>query len=191
MSDNYSDLDLEGAAEPCQDTSFGYVESVSVAAGESSVARAQLTGPMGMREAFVSSEGAVSAAGSGNILGNKRIISEVTEMSEEEKSLRGQINEKTVQIAALKEELKRYKDKLETIEGKVAYYEKLCDDNPNDVKMSNRLERYGNEKIGMDRKISETTATLNLDKGELAKLNDKLETFLKGMFIIFKYLGIY
>ncbi len=190
MSDNYSDLDLEGAAEPCQDTSFGYVESVSVAAGES-VARAQLTGPMGMREAFVSSEGAVSAAGSGNILGNKRIISEVTEMSEEEKSLRGQIDKKNDQIEGLTGELRNYKDKLETIEGKVAYYEKLCDDNPNDAKMSNRLERYGNEKIGMDRKISETTANLTQKERDLAKLNDKLEIFLKGMLNIWAFINLF
>ncbi len=112
-------------------------------------------------------------------------------MSEEEKSLRGQINEKQKQIETLTEELREYKAELKTIKTNVAYYEKLCDDNPNDAKMSNRLERYGNEKIGMDRKISETTATLNLEKGEFAKLNDKLEIFLKSMLNIWAFINLF
>ncbi len=189
MSDYYSDLDLDGAAEPCQDTSFGYVESVSVAAGES-VARAQLTGPMGIREAFISSEGAASAAGSGNILGSKRNISEVTKISVEE-SLRGQINEKIGQIEALAKKLAGYEDELETIKAKVAKYEKLCDDDPNNVKMSNRLDMYEDEKIGMDRKITATTENLTQKEKELAELGKELKALQGGLLKIFKYLGIY
>ncbi len=141
---------------------------------------AQLTRPM--REASASSKGAASAAGRGTILGNKRNISEVTEMSEEENRLRDQINEKNDQIAVLNKMIERYENKLETIKPKVAKYERLCDNDPNNDIYSRRLGRY--EK-------AETTATLNLVMGELTKLNDKLEKLLEGMLIIFKYLGIY
>ncbi len=74
MSGCNSDLELEGAAERGQGTSSGYVGSVSVEGLGESVARAQLSRPMGEASAESSSEGAASAAGSGNILGNKRQI---------------------------------------------------------------------------------------------------------------------
>ncbi len=111
-------------------------------------------------------------------------------MSEEEKSLRDQINEKKDQIEALTEELKEYKVQLKAIETKVANYERLRVNDPNDVDIVQWLKMEKEEKIGMDRKISEAMKTQNLDKEELAKLNSKLEKLSEGMLIIFKYLDI-
>ncbi len=180
MSGYYSYLDLEGA----EDTSSGYVGSVSVA-GES-VAGTQLTRPMG--EASVSSEGAVSAAGLGNILGSKR-HPEV--MSEEEKSLRHKILAKEREIKAMEVEIKGYEDKLNTIEANIIDYEKLYKDDPNNNKICNSLILEIEEKIEMYRKISETMDNVTQKENKLAKLNDKLERLLRGMLVIFKYLGIY
>ncbi len=175
MSDYYSDLDLEDAAEPCQDTSSCYVGSVSVAAGES-VAWAQLTEPMGMREASASSEGAASAAGSGNILGNKRNISEVTERSEEEKSFRDQIKKKIDQIEALAEELNGYKAQLKTIEADIEIYKSIY------LKVRTKdnfevLNMFITSKKGMDEKISSFTANLTQKERELAKARKRAQIF--------------
>ncbi len=99
-------------------------------------------------------------------------------MSEEEKSLRDQINEKLDQIGALTEELKEYKAELKTIQAKVAHYGTLCRNDPNNVENSRKLDKYEDEKIGMDRKISATTENLT----ELVRLinNNKLEKLLEG-----------
>ncbi len=149
MSDCNSDLDLEGAAEPSQETSSGYVGSVSVVVA---------AGAMG--GASASREGAVSAAGSGNILGNKRNISEVTEMREEETSLRNQINEKKDQIKTLAKKIEGHKAELESVKAKIVVCQQQHDDDPSDFKIYDDLKLLKKEKIGMDWKISETTANL-------------------------------